>query len=45
MAAGKRKESESFEQYRQRLKSEAKALKTYLKGRTVWNRGTYRKKD
>ena len=43
MAAGKRKENESFEEYRNRLKTEAKLLKEYLKGRITWNQGEYRK--
>ena len=44
MAAGKRKENESFEEYRNRLKKEAKLLKEYLKGQTIWNQGEYRKR-
>ena len=44
MAAGKRKENESFEEYRNRLKKEAKLLKEYLKGRIIWNQGEYRKR-
>lgn len=44
MAARERKENETFEEYRENLKKEAKRLKIYLKGRVVWNQGTYRRK-
>lgn len=43
MAARKRREDESFKQYRETLKEEDIKLKNYLKGRIVWNNGTYRK--
>ena len=36
MGSGKRAEGESFEDYRDRLKKEAKALKHYLKGKFSW---------
>ena len=44
MASGKRKETESFEEYRLRLKEMAKELKVRLKGKMFHNVGTYRKK-
>jgi hypothetical protein len=36
MAAGKRREGESFEDYRERLRAEAKAEKHRSKGRWFW---------
>jgi hypothetical protein len=36
MAAGARRKLESFEDYRERLRKEAKALKRRLKGRWFW---------
>jgi hypothetical protein len=36
MASGKRAEGESFEDYKDRLGKEAKALKHKLKGRWAW---------
>lgn len=46
MAARKRKENESYEQYRINLEAEERSLKTYLRGRLFWDssEGGYRKK-
>jgi len=41
----KRRDGESYEDYRTRRKGEQKALKVYLKGRLYWDsskRGTYK---
>lgn len=46
MAARKRRETETFKDYREDLKEETKRIKKYLKGRLWWNShelGTYRK--
>jgi len=43
----KRREDESFKEYKERQKGENKTLKRYLKGRLVWNSsdwGTYKRK-
>jgi hypothetical protein len=34
--SSKRKEDESFEEYRERLRREKKALSEYLRGKPVW---------
>lgn len=44
MLSAKRDESESFEDYRKRLKTVRANLKAYLSGRLIWNTGTYRRK-
>lgn len=47
MASGKRLDGESFDDYRSRLKNEARILKARLKGTPFWIaafQGTYRKK-
>ena len=41
MVARKRRENESYEDYKEDLKEEEERLQRYLKGRVVWNRGTY----
>jgi hypothetical protein len=44
MAAGKRKESESFAAYRERLTEQAKSIRIDSKGVFIWNaisQGTY----
>ena len=45
MAARKRRENETFEKYRENLKKEEKELKKYLKGRVIWNQGTYKRRN
>lgn len=45
MAARKRKENESYEQYKKNLKNEESELKKYLNGRIFWNIGTYKKRN
>lgn len=48
MAARKRRESETFNEYREALKEEAKEIKAYLKGRLWWNshkNGTYKRRS
>jgi len=44
MSSEKRREDESFEEYRLRLKEMAKELKVRLKGKMFHNVGTYRKR-
>jgi len=39
----KRRKDETYEEYKQNLKNEAKALKKYLRGKCIWNFGTYRR--
>ena len=46
MASGKRLETETFVQYRARLKQQALADKLFARGKLIWNsftQGTYRK--
>ena len=41
----KREITESFDDYKNRMKTNSIILRNYLKGKFVWNRGTYKKGD
>ena len=40
----KRQDGESFEAYKERRRNANKALRVYLKGKVIWNNGTYVRK-
>ena len=45
MSARKRKDGEDFKAYRESLAKEDKTLKQYLRGKVIWNNGTWRKNN